>query len=166
MTGPMIKDESNSARFEALSRELLKQGIEVRFVARGESMSPLICNGEAVHVIPAIAGKLRKGDIVLAKGDSGFRVHRLVFADHEADLFVTRGDCCLENDPPVSRDQILGRAVAKDVRVGVLTVRASFHGTVGRSLRFLGRAQNFLTRRFQTKFFPPKHAKRRFADQP
>jgi signal peptidase I len=162
----MIKDEPNSATFEALSRDLLNKGMMVRFVARGESMFPLILNGDTVHIISASADELRKGHIVLAKSDSGFRVHRLVFVDHDANMFITRGDSCPQNDPPVPRDQILGRAVAKDVQLGVMTVRASFHGIVGRLLRLAARAQNFLTRRLRVKLLRAKHWTRRLADQP
>jgi len=73
----MTNSASDSASFEALSRELLKGGLSVRFEARGASMSPCIRDGQIVHVTPVIVSKLRKGDIVLTKGHSGFRVHRL-----------------------------------------------------------------------------------------
>jgi hypothetical protein len=79
----MINGESDSERFEALSRELLNKGLTVRFEARGASMSPCIRDGEIVHVTAVIVSKLRKGDIVLTKGHSGFRVHRLVLIDHD-----------------------------------------------------------------------------------
>ena len=83
----------DSERFEAISRELLKSGLGVRFEARGASMSPAIRDGEIVYVTPVIVSKLRKDDIVLTKGHSGFRVHRLVVADPDKNLFITRGDC-------------------------------------------------------------------------
>src|SRR6202049_3599126 len=118
----------DSEMFEALSRELLNGGLCVRFEARGASMSPSIRDREIVHVTPVIVGKLGKGDIVLTKGDSGFRVHRLVIADHKADTFITRGDCGLENDPPVPGAQILGFAATKEVKVAGGGVTVSLHG--------------------------------------
>src|ERR1700674_2441450 len=102
----MTTQETDSERFEALSRELLNNGLSVRFEARGASMSPCIRDGEIVHVTPVIVSKLRKGDIVLTKGHSGFRVHRLVIADHSKNLFITRGDCGQQDDPPVRGEQI------------------------------------------------------------
>ena len=72
---------------------MLEQGLSVRFQARGASMSPAIRDGEMVRVTPVIVSKLRKGDIVLAKSNDGFRLHRIVLADHARDVFVTRGDC-------------------------------------------------------------------------
>src|ERR1700689_5630871 len=114
----MMNRESDSERFKALSRELLNRGADVRFEARGSSMFPCIRNGQIVHVTPVIVGKLRKGDIVLTKGHSGFRVPRLVVIDHSKNLFITRGDCGQQNDPPVGGDPILGVVVAKEVRLG------------------------------------------------
>ena len=63
----MSNPESDSARFEAISRELLKRGLSVRFQARGASMSPCIRDGEIVYVTGVIVSKLRKGDIVLVE---------------------------------------------------------------------------------------------------
>src|SRR5580704_5449760 len=124
----MTNHGPDSERFEALSRELLNNGWCVRFEARGASMFPSIRDGEMVYVTPVIVSKLRKDDIVLTKGRSGFRVHRLVFADHDKDLFVTRGDCGQQDDPPLRGDQILGVAVAKDVRIGKTIVRTKLRG--------------------------------------
>jgi hypothetical protein len=114
----MTNSGSDSEGFEALCRELLSQGLTVRFEARGASMSPLIRDREIVYVTPVIVSKLRKGDIVLTKGHSGFRVHRLVVIDLDKNLFITRGDCGEQDDPPVRSDQILGIVLAKEVGSG------------------------------------------------
>jgi uncharacterized repeat protein (TIGR01451 family) len=124
--------------------ECLKAGLRIRFQARGASMSPAIRDGETVYVKPASEANLRRGDIVLAKSDIGFRLHRLICADVHRDVFVTRGDCGLQDDPTVRRDQILGVAVAKDVRVGTRIVRAKFRGIGGRCLRIAARGQSML----------------------
>src|ERR1700730_8026845 len=97
----MTNGGSDSARFEALSRELLNEGLCVRFEARGASMSPCIRDGEVVHVTPVIVSKLRKDDIVLTKSNNGFPVHQLVSAEHAKYFFVTRGDCGQQDDPAV-----------------------------------------------------------------
>lgn len=97
----MTRSGSDSKLFEDLARELLQKGMCIRFQARGASMSPVIRDGEVVQVTPVIMSKLRKGDIVLSTSNSGFRVHRLVIADSDDNRFVTRGDCGLENDPPI-----------------------------------------------------------------
>src|SRR5882672_1715779 len=140
----MIDGSSGSRLFEDLIRDLLQRGLSVRFQARGASMSPAIRDGEIVQVTPVIVSKLRKDDIVLTKSNYGFRVHRLVIADHEKDAFVTRGDCGLENDPVLRGDQILGIAEAKEVRIGRRLVRANFKGSGGQLLRGVARGQRML----------------------
>ena len=137
----MTESESDSERFEALSRELLNKGLTVRFEARGASMSPRIRDGEIVHVTAVIVSKLRRGDIVLTKGHSGFRVHRLVLIDQDKNLFMTRGDCGQQDDPPVRADQILGIVLAKEVRLGTKIVTANLNGFTGKLLQGAARAQ-------------------------
>jgi uncharacterized repeat protein (TIGR01451 family) len=137
----MISSGADSKLFEGVVRELLESGLSVRFQARGASMSPVICDGDIVRVTPVIVSKLRKDDIVLAKTHYGFRLHRLVMADHARDVFITRGDCGQENDPALDGAQILGLAQAKEVRIGRKVVQARLQGVVGQALQCTARAQ-------------------------
>ncbi len=132
---------ADSIVFEEMIRELFKQGLGVRFQAQGASMSPAIRDGEVVEVTPVIVSKLRKDDIVLAKSNCGFRLHRIVLADHASDAFITRGDCGGEDDPALEGAQILGLARAKEVRVGRRIMQARFRGVGGWMLRCAARAQ-------------------------
>ena len=134
----------DSQLFEAFARSMLERGLSVRFEARGCSMSPTIRDGEIVEVKPVTLSELQEDDIVLAKSDCGFRLHRLVMIDRESECYITRGDSCQENDPPINRAQILGLARAKEVRLGWTTVRASFRR--GRLLRSAARAQYLLVK--------------------
>ena len=143
----MDEDRPQSRLFEAITRELLRSGNGIRFQARGASMSPAIRDGEIVHVKSVAPAELRKGEIVLVKGEMGFRLHRLVVADAEQDVFITRGDCGQQNDPAVSREEIVGVAVAKEVRVGRRMVRAKLNGLGGRLLCGVARGQRALTKR-------------------
>ena len=140
------KDRPQSKMFETLARELLQQGNEIRFQARGASMSPAIRDGEIVLVKPALLAQLRPGDIVLAKGEMGFRLHRLVVADVEQDVFITRGDCGQQNDPAIGGEAILGEAVGKEVRVGNRLVLAKFRGIGGQLLRAAARGQAIMSK--------------------
>src|SRR5579864_7551575 len=139
--GADSKAFADSKLFEQLVCPLLDQGLSVRFEARGASMSPAIRDGEVVEVTPVIVAKLRKDDIVLAKTNVGFRLHRIVLADAARDLFITRGDCGQQNDPALKAGQILGLARAKEVRVGRNIVQAGFRGAGGWLLRSAARAQ-------------------------
>ncbi|MFZ0759512.1 MAG: hypothetical protein WAM69_06120, partial [Candidatus Sulfotelmatobacter sp.] len=105
-------------------------------------MSPAVRDGEMVYVKPASEAILRRGDIVLVKGEGGFRLHRLIRANAWRDEFITRGDCGQQDDPAVRGEQILGVAVAKDVQVGRRMVRAKFRGIGGRLLRTAARGQS------------------------
>jgi len=146
----MIENGSDSQLFEEVVRPLLAQGVSVRFQARGASMSPAICDGEVVEVIPAVVTALQRDDIVLAKTNHGFRLHRIVFVDHARDRFVTRGDCGQENDPALTGAQILGLAWAKEVQLGRNVVQAKFRGVSGWMLRSAARAQYLATKLLQT----------------
>ncbi len=134
-----MEHTGNSELFEDLLSPMLEQGLSVRFQARGASMSPAIRDGEIVEIGPVKPTGIRKRDIVLAKTKSGFRLHRIVTLDHARNIYITRGDCGQEDDPPLTGSQILGLARAKELRLGWTTVRASFrHGWL---LRRAARAQ-------------------------
>jgi uncharacterized repeat protein (TIGR01451 family) len=145
-SGADSKVFADSKLFEEILRPLLEQGLRVRFQARGASMSPAIRDGEVVEVTPVMVTKLRKDDIVLAKSNCGFRLHRIVAADPERDVFITRGDCGQQNDPALKAEQILGLARAKEVRVGRNIVQARFRGVGGWLLRSAARMQ-FVSRK-------------------
>lgn len=145
----MIRTGADSNLFEEVARELLEQGLCVRFQARGASMAPAIRDGEIVEVTPVIVSELRKDDIVLAKTNHGFRLHRLVSADSAGDVFLTRGDCGQENDPALRGSEILGLARAKEVRVGRNVVQARFKGVGGWTLRAAARAQRVASKVFR-----------------
>ncbi|HXP45063.1 MAG TPA: hypothetical protein VN833_32755, partial [Candidatus Acidoferrales bacterium] len=138
----MTERGADSKLFEEVIRGLLEQGLKVRFQARGASMSPAIRDGEIVQVTPVIVSNVRKGDIVLTRSNYGFRLHRIVVADHARDEFATRGDCGQENDPTLKGAQILGLAQAKEVHVGRRVVPAKFRGVSGFALRSVARAQH------------------------
>ena len=140
------EDRPQSQMFEALARELLQQGNEIRFQARGASMSPAIRDGEIVLVKPAPLAELRPGDIVLVKGEMGFRLHRLVVADVEQDVFITRGDCGQQDDPAIDGEAILGEAAGKEVQLGNRLVLVKFAGIAGQLLRAAARGQAIMTK--------------------
>src|SRR5215471_10844370 len=85
----MNQQASDSRLFEEIVRPMLERGLSVRFEARGCSMSPAIRDGEIVEVKRVALAKLRKNDIVLARSENRFRLHRIVMLDPERDLFVT-----------------------------------------------------------------------------
>lgn len=143
-----MTDGADSKVFEQIVRDLLGRGLSIRFQARGWSMFPAIRDGQMVEVAP-VWRDLRKDDIVLTKSDFGFRLHRIVRADRAQDVFITRGDSSLGSDAPLLRQQILGIARAKEMKVGPTTIRASFAGIAGWVQRLAARGQ-VLTRMIST----------------
>jgi len=150
----VTRDCPESKQFESFVVECLGAGLRVRFQARGASMSPAIRDGEMVYVRPASGVNLRKGDIVLLKGDHGFRLHRLVVADAVRNVFITRGDCGQQDDSAVQGEQILGVAVAKEVRVGRRIVRTKLKGMGGRLLRGVARGQSVASKLLRVAGLP------------
>jgi len=100
----------NTAQFEAVCRELFSKGLAVRFTAEGESMRPNIQPQDLVLVAPVAVGELKAGQVVLAQGSDGLRVHRMVQRLAESGGAVTRGDAGQEND--AASQMVLGRVVA------------------------------------------------------
>lgn len=145
------EDRPASAIFSSLTQELSVARISFRFQAVGQSMYPAIRSGEMLHVEPLDNCKLRCGDIVLFHRSDGLKAHRIVKISGEA--FVTRGDSSLHADGEVSREQIVGRVIAKECGtsgklvslVGMLP-RGRFlvrklRGRIGRSIRRRGDAE-------------------------
>ena len=146
LTDPLLKDLPTndllqSELFGEFSRRLLQEGRSIRFRACGASMSPAIRDGEIVHIGPAAPADLCPGDIVLVKNAGRLLLHRLVKADADQDVFITRGDCGQDDDPALEGAQILGLAQAKLVRIGPRLIHARFKGPMGRALRCAARVQ-------------------------
>ena len=108
MRKPAAKVVRNSAQFAAVCEALLERGAKIRFRANGLSMRPNILNDDAVVIAPVAPQDLRRGDIALTYGETGFKVHRVAVA-RGADGIVTRSDAGQENDPAPSL--VLGKLV-------------------------------------------------------
>lgn len=91
---------------------LLAEGTTIKLRADGYSMYPTIKPGSIVLIEP-LADDLPPfpGEIIAWKRDSGFVVHRLarIIRNGNNIGFITRGDSCAYEDPPVERAQIAGR---------------------------------------------------------
>ena len=100
-----------------LSAELLGGGYEVRFRAPGQSMHPVIREGDALIVRPVSPEAVRKGDIILYRWPQGVIAHRVVAvdkADGGKNRLLTRGDAAGAPVEAVTPDQVLGKVVAAE----------------------------------------------------
>jgi signal peptidase I len=98
----------------ALAEEVLKSYGKLRIMARGSSMVPTIFPGDILFVERDPLARLRPGHVVLASREGRFFAHRVVrlTALGGPARVITRGDALRENDPPFSREEILGRVTA------------------------------------------------------
>jgi len=96
----------------AVIDDVLRSGNAVSFTVAGSSMHPAIRPGEQIIVDAVGANGIRRGDVVLAKQERGLTAHRvvrIVRRGGEVVNIVTRGDNCIEDDPPFSAAELLGR---------------------------------------------------------
>src|SRR5438445_13807981 len=107
---------SSLTMFNEITGELLRSGNRVRFRAVGASMQPTIEDGELITVAPVELAAVKRGDILLYRGERGLIAHRLVglrrSAKGEDVRYALKGDASVDRDDPVQPEQVLGRVVA------------------------------------------------------
>ena len=102
-----------------LALEVLRNQNMVEFTATGTSMSPFIRNKDIVVVSPWNPNKVRFGDIILYStspnaNQSQKRIHRIMKRRTVNGKFLlfTKGDASRCLDPPIERNQVLGKISA------------------------------------------------------
>jgi len=106
---------ANERQFWSVLGGMLQSGKAVRFNPKGTSMGPFIRPGDTVTVKPCSFRDLKLGDIVLFRsGREAYRMHRIVeiARDNGRRIIVTRGDACMDPDPPIQQKDILGKVSA------------------------------------------------------
>ena len=97
-----------------ISFALLAEGKTIRAKAEGYSMYPFIRPGSKVLLGPVNDGvTLIPGEIIAWKRESGLVLHRLIgiIKNGNEIHFITRGDSCLQEDQPISREQVAGKVI-------------------------------------------------------
>lgn len=74
-------------------------------------MFPSVQPGDTLVIDRAPVEAVSEGDIVLVGRDSRFFAHRVVKKDNDAGTteMLTRGDAMTVSDPPVGKNELLGR---------------------------------------------------------
>lgn len=104
-----------------LGFSLLAEGTALKVKADGYSMFPAIKPGSVILIEPLKEGlTLKPGEIIAWKRETGLVVHRLIrFAEeNKIKSFITRGDSCQYEDPPVSPDQVAGKVIQVETASG------------------------------------------------
>jgi signal peptidase I len=87
--------------------------LEVR--ANGYSMYPAIKPGAIISIEPFSKGsEPHPGEIIAWKRESGLVVHRVVRVEknNKGKVFITRGDSCKSEDPPVDAGKVAGKVIS------------------------------------------------------
>jgi len=77
-------------------------------------MHPTIRHGDVITVEPLAPAKLKRGDIILYRLQSGLIAHRIVNIEKRSGYELTlilRGDASTACDSPVKPEQVLGKVV-------------------------------------------------------
>ncbi|HTZ49047.1 MAG TPA: C25 family cysteine peptidase [Verrucomicrobiae bacterium] len=142
-----LQVRKDSRLFAELCEALLRRGDAVQFRVSGASMQPNLVDGDDVLVTAAKPEDLHRGDVVLARNDMGFQVHRVVQVSADNAQVITRGDSGQKSDSPAQH--ILGKVIAAERR-GKRLKMAGLGARVRHSLRILvHRAKLSSIRRFK-----------------
>ena len=97
-----------------LHRDILSRGRHIRLRVKGDSMLPMLRDGDVVDVLQVSPGQLRIGDLLLieTKG-GGLLLHRYLTSRVRGGRvwLITKGDASREVDTPISPEQVRGRVV-------------------------------------------------------
>jgi hypothetical protein len=149
-----------------VARELLAEGISVRFRAGGHSMTPTIADHEILIVAPARAAEIAVADVVLSATSRRATAHRVLSVDARADgelALTTCGDAALETDRPVAAAEVLGRVVGIE-RAGRQIAIQPKAGAFGRRALVAALELRRAVRRWRARAWLPSLAPARVAD--
>jgi signal peptidase I len=109
----------------SLVAEALRSWGRLKLRASGISMLPALWPGDLLTIQVHQPEQVEPGEIVLYMRSGRFFIHRVVSRglDAKGTFLITRGDCMAENDPPVSRGELLGR-ICEVQRAGSVFVPA------------------------------------------
>lgn len=108
----MAEIDLSSEQFLDLAAEILNQGRNLRFRARGVSMRPFIRDGDLLEIRLLPSQAIRRGDILLYRTTSARSlVHRVTRVRSQGGTrqFLLHGDAVLQADGWVEPGQVLGR---------------------------------------------------------
>ena len=116
---------------------LLREGLVIRSLALGESMSPCIKKGDSLMVKPISLEEARIGDIVAYRRDESHSVltnHRVIRIgkDRGQRYLITKGDPNVYCDfPLVSPEDVLGKVVSIERNGRVTSLETPFYRLLG-----------------------------------
>jgi hypothetical protein len=97
-----------------LAKTFTEKGNRIQFRAKGNSMFPIIRDGDSVAVFPYVDASPESGDIVayIDNRSGGLIIHRLMSLS--AGEFVSKGDSCFRKDLRQPIENIIGYVSTND----------------------------------------------------
>ncbi|MCI8377003.1 MAG: signal peptidase I [Lachnospiraceae bacterium] len=87
----------------------------MKILAKGNSMFPIMKNGEYYDLLEVIFGQICIGDIIVYQIDNMFICHRvikIIYSKKGTIFYKTKGDNCDVPDPyAITHEQIIGKIV-------------------------------------------------------
>jgi signal peptidase I len=158
-----MKDLQYQKIIDHLILRQLRDGKGVALRVSGNSMYPLIRQGDSIRLEKCTAGTLAIGDIITFKKDGNYFTHRLVWTTKRANgiRLITKGDNEINTDSPVSPNHIVGKAVAIKRANRTLHLESPFWRFVNRLFGFLFLLEmiSILLYRFSAGRFNPSKVK-------
>jgi len=98
-----------------LACDLLAAGASPEVPVRGNSMRPMLRDGDRVRLAPLTRAGAQLGDVVLRVGPSGPIIHRVVgwWPSRDGWRLLTKGDGARRLDPPLPPGNVVVRVVAR-----------------------------------------------------
>lgn len=96
-----------------LIQEELGNGKKITLRVSGDSMHPLMREGDPIHIEKCDPKELSIGDIITFKKDDVYVTHRVLWVLKKGDtiIFITKGDNKINTDPPVLPDHVVGKVI-------------------------------------------------------
>ena len=101
----------------------LESGERTKLRVEGHCVSPIIKDGNAVHLVHRCK-EIRVGDVVLYGEPGSYKLHRVVRLDKKRNMFLLKGDNSPEIDPPIRSSGILAKVVAVEDKGRIIDFEA------------------------------------------
>jgi len=95
--------------------DLGAEGRSAEIPVRGNSMRPMLRDGDRVRLAPVTDAGVRLGDVVLRVEPAGPIIHRVVgrWPSQDGWRILTKGDGARRLDPPLPPGGLVGRVIAR-----------------------------------------------------
>ncbi len=114
--------------------ELLGAKQEVKIRVFGNSMFPLLRNGDTVVVERCEINKLKSGDIILFRARGKWIAHRLhkIKKKESKIIFKTKGDSCIKNDKPFGVAEFVGKVISYQRNAEMINIQRKYIDRIGK----------------------------------